>query len=275
MRSTYFCLLVLLSGCGTSEINTTSYQNIINGETCSEEVFPASLQLIKLTGQDYSALCGATLVAPDVVVTAAHCVKNVQPDDQYFVSSKSDLEKLYDSEFTTASPKTLPVRMIVRHGGYDGVKGAGPHHDIALLFLARKSSLQPVQMMSPLEAQLMSPGLKAYIVGWGQQQIGLKDEVNSAPIKHCATTFLNKITSYEMQLGSGKHSPHKCFGDSGGASYIQLGSGLRFAGITSHGRHDDSVCKHGGFDTRVDVYDDWIQKQMQEGCEKGYRLFCP
>lgn len=250
----------MLGGCGTSEITSTSYQKIINGEPCSEQLFPASLELIKVTGPNYSALCGATLIAPDVAVTAAHCVDDAKSEDQYFVSSKSNLEGLYDTEFNTDASQTIAVKAIVSHGGYDGVQGEAPHHDIALLFLSRKSPLPPALMLTPLEMDSLSPGLKAYIVGWGQQAIGLKDEVKTPAVKYYATTFLNKVKPYEMQLGSGKHSPHKCFGDSGGASYIQLESGLRFAGITSHGRHDDSVCKHGGFDTRVDVYYDWIQR---------------
>ncbi|MEI6789964.1 MAG: trypsin-like serine protease [Myxococcaceae bacterium] len=267
MNAKYLCLLGLLISSASSAI--------INGEPCSEEEFPASLELvIRESDETYVTTCGATLIAADVAVTAAHCVKDIKTEYQLYVSSKADFGYIYDREFDSDSARTIQVKTIITHGAYSSVNGDGPRDDIALLFLFRKFEITPAHMLSPFESESLATGLKAYIIGWGQQKIGLKDEVHTLPTKHCATSFVNKIKLSEIQLGSGKHSPHKCFGDSGGATYVQLSTGMRFTGVTSHGKHDDTTCKKGGYDTRVDFYYDWIIQQMQEGCTKGYRLFC-
>ncbi len=47
----------------------------------------------------------------------------------------------------------------------------------------------------------------------------------------------------------------------------------RVVGITSH-TYDLSDCYKGGVDTRVDVWFDWIDDQMQRHCADGTRVWC-
>ncbi len=286
MKTQALFLVLLLSGCGPHETVISSHEAIINGESCTEQQFPASLELIRRVGESVASLCGATLIAPDVALTAAHCVAEFMmptstlPDDfRYYVTPRADMQTYSSEEFDSDSTTMIAVHAILMHGGYSQIRSPGPHHDMALLFLSRRSSIPPAQLITPQEANHLIPGLTAYIVGWGQQAIGLKGTVNTPPTKHCASTFVNALTQLEMQLGSSEYSAHKCFGDSGGATYVQfeptvLGAAppLRFAGVTSYGKDND--CRKGGFDTRVDAYYDWIQQTMQEGCEKGYRVSC-
>src|SRR3989338_5745078 len=276
MRASYFFLLTLLA---------VSAGAIINGEPCAEEQFPASLAVIELDNSGYVKICGATLIAPDVAVTAAHCIEYFfKPSysltkTQYYVTSKTDAHSLNDSDLGPHAQNTIRVHAIVIHTGYQGFQRLAPYDDIALLFLSRRSNLPPAKMLTPQQAeQSLQTGLTAYIVGWGQQQIGF---TNTKPTKHFAESFVNQLSSWEMQLGSLSYTAHKCFGDSGGATYIQfaptaIGAAppLLFAGISSHGSGGDKICEKGGFDTRVDVYYDWILEAMRAECQTGRRLFC-
>lgn len=283
MRIKYLLILSLLSACGSDKNLVTSYEPIINGAPCSENLFPASLALIQTKGSSYSSFCGATLIAPDVAVTAAHCVKKLfkpsyqqQNQAQYFVTSKSDLTHLYDTEFDSDSEKTIQIHAVVIHKGYTDFKDSGPDNDIALLFLTRQSTLQPAQILTPWEADSLKTGATTLIVGWGQRQVGAKGLVRTESIKHCAVSFLNHTTPFDLHVGSNGNNPRKCFGDSGGASYIRSSETFKLVGITSIGIPGDDDCQEGTVDTRIDAYYDWIFDTLDRECQMGgHRLFCP
>lgn len=275
MKASYFFLLCAFS---------ISAGAIIHGEPCTEDQFPASLALIELEHDGYEQTCGATLIARDIAVTAAHCIQGFfEPSyplkkTLYFVTSKTDALSLDSSDFAPNAPKTIQVHAIVKHTGYHGIQGPAPYDDIALLFLSRRSYLTPTKMLTPQKAKSLQAGLTAYIVGWGQQQIG---SLPTRPTKHFAESFVNHISPWEIQLGSLSYTAHKCFGDSGGATYVQfepsaIGAAppLLFAGISSHSSGSDFTCEKGSFDARVDVYYDWILDAMTEECKTGRRLFC-
>ena len=78
----------------------------------------------------------------------------------------------------------------------------------------------------------------------------------------CGKTKINELGEFEMQIGSDEKSTRKCYGDSGGATYLTLPNGeLRLVGVTSHS-YDSEGCSKGGIDTRVDAYLDWIHAQL-------------
>ena len=243
-------------------------QAIIDGETCTEDQFPASLALIKYYGNRYQVTCGATLITPDVALTAAHCVETLTHDFQYYVSSKADLQNLKAHDFYPNSPVTIYVKSIAVHGRY--FRNRITQHDIALLFLSRPSTIAPAKIISPKDETQLEPATLGYIVGWGQKTMGLNGSVDVPAFKTCAKTFINDVKPSLLQFGSIVHSARQCFGDSGGAAYVELESEvlggqskIRLAGITSHGKDGDSDCQKGTYNTRVDVYRDWIEKSIK------------
>src|SRR5688500_7053197 len=78
-----------LTACGGSELQDltagtggTTEQSIINGSQCTEADFPTAMAImVDATAesggnsQDFTTvMCTGTLIAPDVVLTAAHCL---------------------------------------------------------------------------------------------------------------------------------------------------------------------------------------------------------
>lgn len=257
---------------------------IINGENCGEDQFPASVALIEGSDGHYGRICGATLIAPDVAITAAHCVEDYfkdknpsAPSVQYYITSVSDLR---NPSFMD-SPSTIRVHALVMHEGYVKRNDYRFNEDVALLFLSTQSTLPVAQLVTPNESYLLRTGMPGFIVGWGQKVVAQKGLANTPPTKSCASTFVNNLTSMEIQFGSNAYSARTCFGDSGGAAYVQfeptrIGAAppLRLAGITSHTTAYDLDCSKGGVDARIDVHYRWIDNTLRDTCRNGYRLFC-
>lgn len=278
MKLMLSALFGLLISCGSQDLSLTSNQKIIEGERCGAREFPAALEIVELNGSGYTTPCGATLIAPDIVLTAAHCIKN--PTGKLYVTAQADLRQVSFDEFLPSSRTMIRVKSAFIHSNYDDFKTHGPHHDIALLFLERQSKITPAEIASQSEVELR-PGISTHIVGWGQRETGNSKTVRTEPIKHCAHSFINDVTALEIQLGSSQYSARKCFGDSGGGTYAQVGSTpigtlpvYKLIGITSHGKAADTNCEKGGFDTRIDAYLDWIEETIQYACSTGERLFC-
>ena len=96
--------------------------------------------------------------------------------------------------------------------------------------------------------------------------------------KVCAEAVINRVAKYEMQIGSDSDSSRKCYGDSGGPSFLDVTGSTspteRLVGITSHAYDETLGCEVGGVDTRVDAYLGWIDKTLKQACADGDRGWC-
>jgi len=226
------------------------------------------------------------------VMTAAHCLApegmthgiGVIKNLSYYVSWDDDLR--YMNHFVGAAiPKNaVKVTATVSHEKYmsGNEDGLGNEHDIALVFLEKPISRKPAVLITQEERVQIKKGAIVSIAGWGRTStkatnfFGQRIQ-SSDGVKYCAQTTINEVGPYEMQVGSDEKSSKKCFGDSGGPTYMQidtpLGPQTRVIGVTSHA-YDETACEKGGVDTRADAWLDWIDKKMREGCEKGIRSWC-
>ena len=274
---------------------------IINGEDAGLDDYPMTGALIMratFTYKEHSFplstfVCSSTLIAPDVVLLAAHCV-----DDLSFTGGWGTLEEkvlawtrlsdLTDWDglhYLPAWPvDTVTVRATVAHRDFSLLEletGLAENHDIALLFLDEPVATPIAYLPSKDEALQIEEGLTVQVVGWGQQTATAPGELPAAgtyAVKQMGESFIARLAPYEMQIGLEETDVRKCHGDSGGPTFLDIETttddSMRLIGVTSH-TYDASDCtRTGGVDTRVDYYLDWIDEQMRAACDDGTRVSC-
>ena len=176
--------------------------------------------------------CTGTLVAPRVVVTAAHCVVEVQ-----------DLTKLkvYFGPRVGSGGREIRVVSGKAHpqASPDNVQDV----DIAVLALAEPAPFAPKKMNStPLDQSSVGKPLR--LVGYGTDD----PQANGGGVKRQTTTRVTSYTPAELQFGGTGTSA--CYGDSGGPAFMTVGGQELLVGVTSGG---DENCTEGSY-SRVDVH---------------------
>ena len=301
-RNVIALTLLLSAGAPTAALTGTAQLPILNGELDTTDDFSSAGALVVRFVWDYGGgpveptqvVCTASLIAPDVALTAAHCVapaalglEDVPPEDlDHCLSFEPDLLYMRDDQYGGAPP--LPddavcasgwtVHPDFDHQPAEPIFGCGRSEDLALLFLDQEvADRTPAWLPSSHEAEAIEVGLEVDIVGYGQRVFDGDWEDIIPGLRHHAASFVNELGEFEMQIGDTGSEGRKGHGDSGGPTFAAIGAGgggLRQIGVTSHAWDGDSGCQTGGVDTRVDRYLDWIDAEMVAACDAGLRTAC-
>jgi hypothetical protein len=281
---------------------------IINGADATKQEYPMAGALlaeisIQFPGfgktQVRQLLCSSTLIAPDVVLTAAHCLdENLlsmmvvgEPDiatvNEYRWTRKSNVTKF------TNMDQSLPdwpqdsvggsVTVVPKKWASAGFSmGLGQSYDLGLLFLD-----EPVldvdlgYLPNETEAEGLVEGAEVVVIGWGQQ-VHVEGEEEppegSYAIKQQGISYINRVGDHEFQVGRSEAEVRKCHGDSGGPTLLAVETDssekLRVVGLSSHAWDITDCASMGGVDTRLDSYRGWLSNQLEGACEDGTRVWC-
>jgi trypsin len=212
---------------------------IVGGHTATSDAFPF-IASIEITGSGQSTdrhFCGGSLIAPRLVLTAAHCVF----DDGKLINASDTEVVLGRRNINAGGGETIGVAKVVPHPAFDGDASHGG--DAALLVLNSPSSAPTASLM---DASLrLRGGDHAVTEGWGRTTLppARPDrpadlQVAEVPLTTFATchTAYPEVTGQQICAGFPEGGVDSCQGDSGGPIAVRDRSNTwRLIGIVSYG----------------------------------------
>ena len=215
--------------------------------------------------------CGATLIAPQYVLTAAHCMGYV---DRVFVNLYDQTDST-DVEVINFGPDDYVI-----HPDYSW---ATDENDIALIRLPHEVKNADTIQYPKLNEKNDEPevGDTLLILGWGDtsgngtySDFLLQAEVDYVTNEQCSSDYASLGWDvFDDMMCAGGDGKGFCYGDSGGPLILDNGnSDPVLVGVTSW----SAGCAnpdYPGVYARVSHFADWINKQIKCARKKG--AFCP
>ncbi|XP_051977881.1 transmembrane protease serine 13-like isoform X1 [Xyrauchen texanus] len=209
--------------------------------------------------------CGGTLVAPDFIITAAHCFP--QETSDYLLPSNWKVYIGMVSQLKLPSPYN--VKQIIVHENYDPET---KNNDIALLKLNRPvSSIQSACL--PVFGQTFFPGSQCWTTGFGVTKEGgdsgstylMEVAVDLIDLAECnkPTVYSGLITETMQCAGDLRGGKDSCQGDSGGPLVCKADNRWYLTGVTSWGDGCGKKNRPGVY-SNVGRLLTWIQSKMQQ-----------
>lgn len=261
--------LVVVVGCTDVELGVAE-SPVIGGQPTIEGKFPGVGALMYSFGGSTIAGCTGTLIAPNAVLTAAHCL------DPELTGSTTPPGFTLALDTTVGNPVVVPGMAAHKHEMFtlDNIPGdgLGTFYDVGIVILAQPiTDVPPLRMPRMADAVEILADLDLEIVGYGKTTV----EGDATGIMYDARTKLVSLNDTELQVGMGSPQPQNCNGDSGGPAFATVGGVRRVIGVVSRS-YAGFECTRGGVDTRVDAYLPWIHSKVPTGipCSSGMAEPC-
>ncbi|GAA6235702.1 suppressor of tumorigenicity 14 protein [Lates japonicus] len=246
--------------CGRSMFKTS---RIVGGQDAEEGEFPWQVSLhVKSSGH----VCGASIISPNWLVTAAHCVQ----DDGKTRYSQPGTWEAYLGLHTQRNINSVVVKrnlkQIIPHPNYNSYTF---DNDIALMELESpvpySDHIRPICL--PASQHDFPTGNTVWITGWGATREGgfaaqvlQKAQVRIINHSVCNNLMGGQLTSRMLCAGVLSGGVDACQGDSGGPLSSPSGTRMFLAGVVSWG---DGCARRNkpGIYTTVTKFRGWIKEK--------------
>ena len=252
------------------------HHKIIGGDEATEDRYSYAVSL----NDDWGHFCGGSMIARDVVLSAAHC-----QGGQYQVT-------VGRHGLTDEDGETIDVETEIPHPDYDDMT---TDNDFMLVFLKDSATVDIKMVQVNSDASVPEVGDPVTVVGWGDTDISEEEmelpiylqevEVNAMSNEECKTSD-GPYGSYEdsggitdnmlcaREEGGGEDS---CQGDSGGPLVIRgedpNGADDIQVGVVSWG-FGCAMAEYPGVYARLSSQYDWIRTTVCENSKSDHGFNC-
>lgn len=237
---------------------------IVGGRPAPEGAFPwqVSLSVSWIVDPYRAHFCGATIVSPTWLVTAAHCVEGLTPRDVSITAG---------TNWLGIGGIKVNVRRIIVHPEY---VAAVSGRDIAIVETFDPLPLGEWIAAVPLnqDDENPAPGIGLVAVGWGATVQGGSTvrDLRFVEVPAVSSADCNRPLAYDGRImpdmlcaGVMSGGMDACQGDSGGPLTVDTGSHPVLAGVVSWG-DGCALPNRVGIYTRVSVFAGWIRQCLAD-----------
>jgi secreted trypsin-like serine protease len=268
--------LILAATATAAAPNPKATGSVIGGHDATIAEFP-SLAFIEGVQATAGYACTGTVVAPRVVLTAGHCVEDIESSsivEPQLIAVATGVSNLTKIQKTQVSQ----VEKVLAFPGFDPTQ---LHGDAGLLILTAPVTAPPIALATGADAALYEPGDQLTVAGWGidNRNTGhAPNQLQSATVpieegSRCKEGTKRYYPFFDPQRQvCALDSPHfhitTCHGDSGGPAIATRTDGTPVEiGVTSLGDGSCNPASPAVF-TRVDQISSWVQSWI-DAVESG------
>ncbi|XP_062499172.1 complement factor B-like [Corticium candelabrum] len=290
LDSTFNLSIDYCHDCGLTAASTCRHRE--HGVCFSEKgSWPWVAAIYKKTSNNQVFHCGGALISDCFILTAAHCVSGIKPDNLTVVLGDTERHVKEYSEIIFAVDK------IHIHNSYKHNSGS-LNYDIALLQLKCNVSCSPyvrkVCLPTREDFGYYRAGTKCIVAGWGATEKRTLDEKRThkttslkelhlpiadkaACLDSTSDDLKHDITNYTVCAGDGTGNNDACDGDSGGPLFCKRKNDKEIGpdsyvivGIVSWGEGCGQAGKYGVF-THLFNLMDWVRRVLDiNKCKQSF-----
>jgi secreted trypsin-like serine protease len=230
-------------------------QRVIGGTPAAADTAPWAVALVNHGARNARAgqFCAGSVIAPTVVLTAAHCVSGRQARNVDVVTGRTQLSAGGGQRIVAAGLAVAP----------DWMPSVG-RHDAALVTLSAPTAAPSLALAGPANGPLVRTGADLLVTGWGRQNeeprtgSDVLAQTTLALFPDDACGYLRRFDATVMVCGGARGAVRAvCRGDSGGAAVGFDGPTPLAVGLVSFGPSHCADGRPAAF-TRVPSEVTWI-----------------
>jgi trypsin len=219
-----------------SSAATPETKRVVGGVPANPADWPYAAALM----EDGSHICGATVIAPNAVLTAGHCVFFARPGKLRVVTGRPDLTD-------TGSGQRIRADRVFVHPGF---RRHPSDHDVAVVTLRNDTIASPATLPTVKEATAETElGDALRVAGWGATKPGgwnasmtlmatTQYPIKPPPCKRAFPRFgfhrETQICTRGDQISEHRYTS-SCYGDSGGPLIADAPTADLVVGVVSYG----------------------------------------